>query len=112
MENSADSPKNSNKEILRVARERFLLAVEAESKIRKDALDDLEFRAGNQWPDEVKNERERDARPCLTINRVPQFIRQITNDQRQNRPSIKVSPVDDKADVDTAKIHQGLIRHI
>lgn len=112
MENSADSPKNSKKEILRVARERFLLAVEAESKIRKDALDDLEFRAGNQWPDEVKNERERDARPCLTINRVPQFIRQITNDQRQNRPSIKVSPVDDKADVDTAKIHQGLIRHI
>lgn len=112
MENSADSPENSNKEILRVARERFQLAVEAESKIRQDALDDLEFRAGHQWPDEVKNERERDARPCLTINRVPQFIRQITNDQRQNRPSIKVSPVDDKADVDTAKIHQGLIRHI
>jgi hypothetical protein len=39
-------------------------------------------------------------------------VRQVTNDQRQNRPSIKVNPVDDKADIDTAKILQGLIRHI
>jgi hypothetical protein len=31
---------------------------------------------------------------------------------RQNRPSIKVRPVDDNADVDTAIIFDGLIRHI
>jgi hypothetical protein len=107
-----DSKKGSDEELLRVARERFLLAEEAFHDIRKEALDDLEFRAGKQWPDEIKRERETEGRPCLVINRMPQYVRQITNDQRQNRPSIKVSPVDDKADPITAKMFQGLIRHI
>ena len=104
--------KSPDQEILATARERFKLAAEAESDLRKDALDDLEFRSGRQWPDAVKVERELDARPCLTINRIPQFVRQITNDQRQNRPAIKVHPVDDQADIETAKIFQGLVRHI
>lgn len=99
-------------EILRVARERFVLSDEAFKDIRTTALEDLKFRAGDQWPEEIKSERNQDGRPCLTINRIPQFIRQITNDQRQNRPAIRVSPVDDKADIETAKILQGIIRHI
>lgn len=103
---------NSDESILQLAIERFRLAEEAESEIRKYALEDLEFRAGMQWPDDVKTERGTDGRPCLVINRIPQFIRQITNDQRQNRPAIRVSPVDDHADLETAKIYQGLIRHI
>lgn len=102
----------SDEEILETARKRAQLAADAESEIRRNSLDDLKFRAGDQWPIEVKQDRARDGRPCLTINRIPQFIQQITNDQRQNRPSIKVHAVDDGADVDTAKIIQGLIRHI
>lgn len=107
--------KDSKKEqesVLSTARERFKLAVEAETEIRKEALDDLNFRAGNQWPEDIKRSRDIDRRPCLTINRIPQFVRQVTNDQRQNRPAIRVSPVDDRADIETAKIYQGLIRHI
>ncbi len=111
-EESAETRETSDAEILRVALERFKLAEEAEADIRKSALEDLEFRSGNQWEENVKKLRESDSRPCLVINRIPQFIRQITNDQRQNRPSIKVSAVDDHADVETAKILQGLIRHI
>lgn len=99
-------------EFLKTARKRFDLAVDAESEMRKLALEDLEFRAGEQWPQEVKQSRDLDRRPCLTINRIPQFIRQITNDQRQNRPAIKVSPVDNNADIETAKVFQGIIRHI
>ena len=98
--------------LLEVAKNRFKLASEAESEIRRDALDDLKFRAGEQWPEELKRDREADNRPCLVINRMPQFVKQITNDQRQNNPSIKVDPVDDKGDPETAKILQGLIRHI
>lgn len=109
----ADKKTNDNdEEILRIAKERFALAEEAWADVRRLALEDLKFIAGEQWPDDVKNARSADARPCLTINRIPQFIRQITNDQRQNRPSIKVFPVDDKGDQDIAKIMQGLIRHI
>lgn len=106
------SKKSSDSEFLKTARKRFDLAVDAESEIRKLALEDLQFRAGEQWPDDVKQTRDLDRRPCLTINRIPQFIRQITNDQRQNRPSIKVNPVDNAADVETAKVYQGIIRHI
>lgn len=97
---------------IEAARARFKFSADSESDLRTLSLADLEFRAGNQWPASVKNERQMDGRPCLVINRIPQFIRQITNDQRQNRPSIKVSPIDDKGDVETARVLQGLIRHI
>lgn len=107
-----DDDSADDEEILRLARERFTLSSIAENEIRKEALDDLEFRAGRQWPDDVKMARVIDNRPCLVINRIPQFIRQITNDQRQNRPAIKVSPIDDMGDVETAEILQGMIRHI
>jgi hypothetical protein len=52
------------------------------------------------------------ARPCLTINKLPQHVRQVTNEQRQNRPSPNVIPVDDDADVEVAEIFDGMIRHI
>lgn len=107
-----ESNEKSNDDIIAEAKARFTLAEEAETEIRRLALDDLEFRSGKQWADNIEQDRNRDGRPCLVINRLPQFINQITNDQRQNRPAIKVHPVDDVADVETAKVIQGLIRHI
>lgn len=105
-------PKSKNDELVETAKKRFNFAVEEEAEIREVGKEDLLFRAGQQWPDNIKAEREADARPCLVINRIPQFVRQVTNDQRQNRPAIKVHPVDDRADIETAKIYQGMIRHI
>lgn len=102
----------SDKDILEMAKSNFKLLQESDDEIRKLALDDLNFRSGEQWPEEVRRDRDNDGRPCLTINRIPQFERQVTNDQKQNRPSIKVVPVDDNADLETAKVIQGLIRHI
>ena len=94
-------------------REAFKVCEEAEAKNREQAREDLEFgRMGIQWPDEVKRQRERDRRPCLTINRMPTFIRQIVNDARMNKPAIKCHPVDSHADVETAKVLNGLIRQI
>jgi hypothetical protein len=46
------------------------------------------------------------------MDKIGQYIRQIVNDGRQNRPSIKVRPVDSGADVPTAEVFQGLVRHI
>ena len=57
-------------------------------------------------------QRIRDGRPCLVINRQPAFIRQVVNEARQNRPAIKVHPVDDAADPAIAQIYDGLIRNI
>ena len=80
---------------------------------RDAAVDDLRFLEGEgQWPDGIKATREADGRPCLTINKLPQYVNQVANDSRQNRPSIKVSPVDSGADKKTAELLGGLIRNI
>lgn len=101
-----------DEKLLQQARERFRLASDAEESIRREALEDLRFRAGEQWPENIKIDRQNSGRPCLTINRIPQFLRQVTNEIRQNRPSIQVNPVDDQADPETAEILQGIMRHI
>lgn len=104
--------RKADEELLAKVKSCVELAVDGEDQLRKLAKEDLEFSVGDQWPANVKQERERDGRPCLTVNRIPQFVHQVTNDQRQNRPAIKVHPVSDGADEETAKIIQGLIRHI
>lgn len=93
-------------------RERFKLAEEFWDDDRKNALDDIKFRNGEQWPADVVSQRTKDKRPCLTVDKLNQYIRQIVNDGRQNRPAIKVSPVDGGADVATAEIYSGIVKHI
>jgi hypothetical protein len=113
----------SESDVLATARSRLNMAISAYSESREDEIDDLRFFAGSpdnhwQWPADVLATRGAvqgqtiNARPCLTINKLPQHVRQVTNDQRQNRPAIKVIPVDDKADTEVADIFDGLMRHI
>lgn len=100
-------------DILKEAREAFGRCEEAELTNRREALEDLEFaRLSKQWPDNIKAQRDREMRPCLTINKLVPVIRQVVNDARQNRPSIAVHPVDSKADPETAEVLTGLIRNI
>jgi len=116
-------PKKSASDILSTARARLDLAVSALSESREDETDDLKFYAGSpdnhwQWPADVLATRGAvqgqtiNARPTLTINKLPQHVRQVTNDMRQNRPGAKVIPVDDNADIEVADIFNGIIRHI
>ena len=104
-------------------RHRYKMALGAYSDSREDELDDLRFMAGSpdnqwQWPADVLQTRGSvqgqtiNARPCLTINKLPQHVRMVTNEQRQNRPSGKVIPADDNADVQVAAIYDGMVRHI
>lgn len=95
---------------LRKIRKRFERCTKAEDDNRKEELEDLKFLAGDQWP--ADQLRLRKGRPSLVINRMPTFCNQITNDLRQNRPAIAVSPVGEKGDVDAAKMFRGLIRAI
>jgi hypothetical protein len=100
-------------DILSEAKEAFRLSEEREAENRAAALDDLRFaRLGEQWPSNIRRKREEEGRPCLTVNRLPAFIRQVMNDIRQNSPSIIVHPTSDGADAATAQILQGLIRNI
>jgi hypothetical protein len=95
------------------AKAEFARATEAWSENYNLALEDFRFaRLGEQWPEKIRKQRELEGRPCLTINKLPAFIRQVVNDARQNKPSISVHPVDDHADPETAEVYDGLIRHI
>ena len=98
--------------LIELARKRFKESLDAWEESRLAYAEDLRFVSGEQWHQGIQRERDLEGRPCLTINRLPQFIRQVTNEQRQNKPSIKIRPVDDIADPETADMLQGLIRHI
>jgi hypothetical protein len=100
------------RKFLQVAMQRWKTIAEAESQLREEQVKDLRFRASDQWPENVRNMRKADKRPILTINRLPEFIRQVTNAQRQSRPAIKISPIDSYGDQETADVFQGLVRHI
>lgn len=103
----------SDADLLKEAREQFGRCESSERNNRKWAKEDIEFaRLSKQWPDAVRQQRELEGRPCLTINKLAPVIRQVVNDARQNRPSIKVMPADSKADPETAELMSGLIRNI
>lgn len=105
------SEKKSDTEFLATMRKRLEAAQSNDSENRIDAIDDVRFVTvrGEQWSDESR--KSRGTRPCYEFNRLRQHIRQVTGDQRQNRPSIKVRAVEEN-DADTAEVMQGLIRNI
>jgi hypothetical protein len=104
---------DNSDDLLAAGKKQFQRCQDAEDENRRVALEDIKFsRMGEQWPDEVETQRRKERRPCLTINKLPAFIRQVVNDARQNKPSIKVHPVDSGADVKTADVINGLIRNI
>lgn len=93
--------------------QKFLrFANDADSYNRQDALDDLKFSSGDQWPVEVQNSRNLEARPCLTINKLDGFIRQVCNQQRQARPRMKAHSMNSAANAKIADILTGIFKHI
>lgn len=103
-------------DVVSAAKKFFQRCLTAEEDQRSDELDDIRF-VGllEQWPENIRFLREADpqgARPCLTVDKVNQYKNQIVNNIRQNRPGIKVRPVDDKGDPEVAEVLQGIINHI
>lgn len=115
--NEEDKDKSSGSNIVKEAKERFKQAMEYYSSARDLAIEDTKFAMGDsdngwQWPDDAKNGREAVEKVCLTVNQTAQHCNQIINNIRVNRPSVKVSGVDDQSDSKTADILGGLIRNI
>ena len=105
--------KEKDADILKQALEDYDAAFEFQRGNIDAATEDLIFRRGekeDQWSKEALDMRG--DRPCLTINGLPQFIRQVTGDMRQMRPSIKVNPVDSRGDPKTAEVLAGLVRYV
>jgi len=110
--NEDERKKRADDKLLATARKRFKRCLEAEDENRKKALEDLKFKAGDQWPADVAQQRSNDKRPCLTINTIPTLVHQVSNDLRQNRPAINISPMGGVSDKEGALAFAGMINAI
>jgi hypothetical protein len=113
-QDSVKEPKTT----VEVAKDRYERAKAFYDNQRILAVEDIRFAMADsdnnwQWPAEIyRNRANVDKRPCLTVNITAQHCNQVLNNIRQNRPSAKVSPADDNADIETAKILGGMLRTI
>lgn len=96
-------------EILKIAKKRLKRAVDADNHNRISAVEDLHFLLGDQWDVSQKQRRANRGRPCLQINVLPKYSKQVCGEMRKNRVQVKVRPVDSEADVHLAKIREGII---
>ena len=96
---------------MEIMKERFSDCSDYYDELDALALADVKFALipGNMW--DTYTQKARGNRPCYEFNKLRQQIRQVTGDQRQNRPGIKIRASQD-ANVDLAEIMQGLIRNI
>lgn len=106
------SQQEDEAEVLSRARKRLERCISAEADNRREGLDDDKFYAGDQWSANDRARRNSERRPCLTVNKFPVLVKQVTNDQRQNRPTLDIHPIGDRSDVEVARIYRGLIREI
>jgi len=108
-------PQRGDAEVLKEAKKRFEHCVTWESMARQYAEADRKFANGDaynnwQWDQSVRTVRG--DRPCLTHNKVRQHNLQIINDARQNKQSIKITPVGGNASYEAAQVFEGIIRRI
>lgn len=102
----------ADEKILLQARADFRLCKDYYDEMYRQGKEDVDFLQSDGWPEEIRRDRELEGKPCLNIPRLLPFVHQVENEIRQSRPAIKVSPVDDKADKETARVLKGGIRNI
>jgi len=98
--------------VLKEAKEGYAKAEERDQHNRVAMLEDINFRAGEQWHATDKAKREKAERPTLTINQTPVIVNQVIGDIRKNQPSIQCTPGDGAANASAALVFEGLIRSI
>lgn len=106
-----------DEELIIEAHARFQRCQDFEGDFRKLFTDDLKFVSadsdnGYQWEDAMRNKRQNDARPCLTVNKTRVHALMVINEAKENRPSVKVNAVGGDASYESAQVYEGVIRHI
>lgn len=116
-------------ELVKTARDRFKQGQDARKDQLARELQSLRFYNDDQWPEEIRNLRNGTpananngqpavpARPCITINRVKEPVKQVTNQMRSSEMGAEIVPADDFGDVsevddDEIELREGLLRRI
>ncbi len=112
MPDTEDIENSKEKEMLDLAKKRLRSAMDADNHNRVAAVEDLRFLRGEQWDNGEKQRRKDSGRPCLQINVLPKYSKQVCGEMRRNKSQIKIRAVDSKADVQISKIREGIIYNI
>lgn len=102
-------------DFLKDAKDRYKESVAGWDHIYREASSDIKFVYDvdeGQWPYNIRQQREKDGRPVLTVNKLQKYVRQNRGSQMMNRPRMKVIPVDSNSDPHMAELYNGLIRQI
>lgn len=84
-----------------------------ETTNRQRARDDIAFALDlDQWPTGAESARKQAGKPTLSSPLPAKYLRDIVNQARALRPSVRVKPVDNKADKLISRVMEGLIRNI
>lgn len=118
--------------LVTLARERFKQGQDARRDQLTRELKALRFYNDDQWPEEIRSLRSGTpananngqpavpARPCITINKVKEPVKQVTNQIRQSDIGVEIVPADDFGDLATTQgiddneieLREGLLRRI
>lgn len=101
-------------DFISTALRRWRHSEEADRENRLRQLEDVIFYADgkNHWPAHIRAMRVKDERPMVSIDRLTEPVKQAVNEAALSKPQIRIVPVDGGADPETAKIAQGIVRHI
>ena len=108
----SDYDETGDEGIIEQAKQFLNFCSDNDSNNRVEAMEDLKFAGGDQWPVEIQNSRLLESRPYLTINKIDAYCRQIANSQRQQRPRIKCHGVNTQSDAKIADLITGICRHV
>ena len=108
---------DGDEKILLEAKNRFQEGLEWEAYARDRWLSDYKFVHGDnvngfQWPDKVRQDRDRLAKPWLTINKVRQHCMIIKNDAKKNKPRMAARPVAGEASYRSSLAYNAIFRGI
>jgi hypothetical protein len=91
--------------------ERLKKTIEAWQTQYQLSISEINFLSpANQWPEDAKAARV--GKPTIASDRLNAQVKQICNQQRDNRPAICYHAVNNQANADVANIWQGIARHV
>ena len=99
------------------AKERYRVAMTWESNARagflRDTLfDNADSDNGDQWPETLREDREFNSKPCLTMNMVQVHNRIITNEMKKNKTSMQVLAAGGGASKEAADVWDQLVKRV
>ncbi len=103
--------------IVEEASRRFARCIEWEASARANFLDDYRFAHGDsdngyQWPNRIRQNRDMDSRPCLTMNIIRQHNLQIVNEAKQNKSTVQFKATGGAASKDGADLYNAMFKRV